>query len=542
MSNCNCNTEIIRDGSSQLDRYLQALDPDYAPVDGRSTEDLLVFARRYAAQIRFYDIPESEINDDAEPGKISWSEFFRRDMAVLASSVATLDIGSFKTQYDILREALEEVPAQDKYAGLYKIIINMAAQIDQWYGVALPGNPLRNDLDLAISANLRSRIQQVIAYEEGYKLVDAKHPLQLDYSALQHDEVWGIDASIDADAGIYEGDSAEDKLRNAALYTDELFNSFFSFLQNLQDQSGSYLQFALEQYPGHQPHMALFIAFLQLFRLAQVQMNGLTGRMLDFYYKDVLQLKPKAALPDKAHIVFELAKEVVEYSLAPQTELKAGKDKSGVEQVYATDTELVINQAKVKELKTIFIEKTPLHAGPEDKTIQTIYARPVANSADGYGAPFKAPVPKWPTFGKGALVSRHKSDTCAVIREFEDEGDLVNQTQIGFAIASPQLVLQGGNRLISWKLDGFSEIFRDREPDAYNGDSAEKDLMIVLSGEEGWLLVDRELESYNFENFRDSLEQGLFLPWIDYSFYYHDRGGNTLYVYLPVAEKGCGIL
>lgn len=537
MSNCNCNTEIIRDGSSQLDRYLQALDPDYAPVDGRSTEDLLVFAKRYAAQIRFYDIPESKIEDDIDPEKLSWSEFFRRDMAVLASSVATLDINRYKVQYDTLREELEQVPAQAKYAGLYHIILDMVIQIDQWYSVAIPGNPLRNDLDLAISANLRSRIQQVIAYEEGYKLVDAKHLLQLDFSAIQNDGIWGIDAAIDADASIYEGDNLEDKLRNAALYADEIFNSFYGFMQNLVAQSGHYLQFALEQYPGHQPHMALFIAFLKLFRLAQDQMNGLTGRMLDFYYKDVLQLQPKEALPDKAHIVFELAKEVVEYSLAPNTELKAGKDNGGVEQVYATDTELVINQAKVKELKTIFIEKTPLNAGPEDKTIQTVYARPVANSADGYGAPFTAPNPKWHTFGKGALAGRRKSDTCAVIKDMDETGDVLNTTQLGFAIASPQLVLQGGNRLISWKLDGFSEIFRDKELDTYNRDTAEKDLLIVLSGEEGWLPVSRELESYDFEGFKSSLDDGVFPSWMTTSFYYHDRGGNTLYVYLPVAEK-----
>lgn len=539
MSNCNCNTEIIRDGSSQLDRYLQALDPGYAPVDGRSLEDLLVFAKRYAARIRFYDIPESDIDNGTDPAKLSWSEFFRRDIAVLASSVATLDAGQYKARYDALRDALELAPDRDKYAALYGPVLDMALQIDQWYDVALPGNPLRNDLDLAINAHLREQLQRVIAYEEGYKLVDAKHPLQLDYSLLKNDEVWDLDAAIDADATIYDADNFEDKLRNAALYTDELFNSFYGFISDLIAQSDKYLQFALEAYPAHQPHMALFITFLKLFRLAQEQMNGLTGRMLDFYYKDVLQLQPKNALPDKAHIVFELAKEVAEYALAPNTELKAGKDNGGMEQVYATDTELVINQAKVKELKTIFIEKTPLDAGPEDKTIQTIYAAPVANSADGYGAPFTTPNPKWYTFGKGVLSGEKKSDTCAVIRDMEEVPPVQNLTRIGFAVASPQLVLQGGNRLISWKLDGFSEVFRDRKLDSSNGDTAEKDLMIVLSGEEGWLQVDRELEDYNFEYFRNNLEStGEFASWIDYPFYFHDRGGNMLYVYLPVAEKG----
>ena len=93
MKNCHCDTDILLEGSSQLHRYLKALDPTNAPIDGRSLEELLVFAKRYAAQIRFYDIPGSEIKDDATPTtQISWREFFRRDMAVIAASIATIDL------------------------------------------------------------------------------------------------------------------------------------------------------------------------------------------------------------------------------------------------------------------------------------------------------------------------------------------------------------------------------------------------------------------------------------------------------------------
>ena len=57
---CNCHSEVSRDGSGQLSRFLKALDPAYARIDDRSINDLLVFAKRYANQIRFYDIPGSE--------------------------------------------------------------------------------------------------------------------------------------------------------------------------------------------------------------------------------------------------------------------------------------------------------------------------------------------------------------------------------------------------------------------------------------------------------------------------------------------------
>ena len=78
MSNCNCHNDDLRDGSAQFSRYLKALDPSYAPIDDRSMEELLVFIKNYAARIRFYDIPESEMSQDEE---VSWQEFFSRDMA-----------------------------------------------------------------------------------------------------------------------------------------------------------------------------------------------------------------------------------------------------------------------------------------------------------------------------------------------------------------------------------------------------------------------------------------------------------------------------
>ena len=134
-----------------------------------------------------------------------------------------------------------------------------------------------------------------------------------------------IQENVPADATIYEGDNAEDKIRYGALYVDDVFNAFYGFLIHLIDISDQYLQYAVEQYPAHQPHMALFIAFLQLFKEAQDQMNGLTEKMLNFYYRDVLQLTEKPSISDKAYVVFELAKDVLTYDIAEGTAMKAEK-------------------------------------------------------------------------------------------------------------------------------------------------------------------------------------------------------------------------
>ncbi|HEU4553924.1 MAG TPA: hypothetical protein VFS25_13870 [Chitinophaga sp.] len=525
MSNCHCHTTINRDGSGQLGRYLKALDPGYAPVDDRSFEDLLVFAKRYAAQIRFYDIPASQVEDDTPAAQVSWREFFRHDMAVIAASIGTIDLAQIKKDYDENRARLDLQPNGNTYANLFDPILGMLARLDRWYSLAIPQNPLYADLTLAIQSTLQEQVKKMIAYEEGFKLVDAKNSFTLDFSPIENDDVWKINDAVDADISIYEGSTPEDKIRYAALFVDAIFLSFYGVISQLVERSESYLQYAMEQYPAHQPHMALFIAFLQLFRLAQEQMNTLTGRMLDFYYREVLQLTEKPALPDRAFVIFELAKDVASYDLEPGTALDAGKDAAGKDQVYKTADPLVVNQAKVKELKTLFIEKLPLEAAEDDKTIHAMYARPVANSQDGYGTAFTDPYPKWPTFGKGSNHPGSPKNICEALDIINDELNTRNETAIGFAIASPQLVMQGGNRLVTLRSAGIAELFA--------GGGVE----IWFTAEEGWLKIDTPITTAQFtklyanEFFTNDENLG--------ACYYLDTAvPNTIQVFLPIAEKG----
>lgn len=509
---CNCHSEISRDGSGQLDRYLKALDPSYTLIDDRSIADLLVFAKRYAGQIRFYDIPGSNIGGEEDSTKISWREFFRRDIAVITASIATFDLEQTKKDYDELRARVEAKPGHSTFDDLFEPIIGMAGKIDGWYALALPEYPLYADLQLAINSNLKAQLQKVKAYEEGFKYVDSKNQLHLDYSSIHNEKLWGINDTIDADITIYGGAETDEKILNAALYVDDIFSSFYRFMAQLISKSDSYMQFALEHYPAHQPHMALFIAFLKLFRLAQDQLNGLTGRMLDFYYKDILHLTAKPSIPDKVHIVFELAKDVAQYDVALGTALKAGRDADGKEQIYKTENDLVVNGAKVKELKTIFIDKTEnidTTAQAAATTINSIYARPVAKSKDGFGEPFDTADNKWATFGKGNTTINTSKNLCSEVAALT-EGNRKDAAQVGFAIASPQLVLQGGNRIIALNvtveqakgIQGTENVFDNSE--------------IILSAGEGWLKIDSQALAFNksqgdFEGFiKKALDEGRF--------------------------------
>jgi hypothetical protein len=137
-----------------------------------------------------------------------------------------------------------------------------------------------------------------------------------------------------------------------------------------------------------QPHYALFLAFLELFRIAQEDLNTITKRHLEFYYKDVLKLKERDAIPDQVFIIFKLAQNIVSHLVPKDTELDAKKDTAGVNLIYDTEKDLVVNKAQVKDLKALFYNK---------KYDKRVYASPIANSENGLGLEIPGTEKKWHT-------------------------------------------------------------------------------------------------------------------------------------------------
>ncbi|MDR8390611.1 baseplate J/gp47 family protein [Aliifodinibius sp. S!AR15-10] len=221
------------------------------------------------------------------------------------------------------------------------------------------------------------------------------------------------------------------------------------------------------------PHIALFLGFLYMFQTAQDDLNTLTRRHLEFYYRDVLQLKEKPAVPDQVAIIFKLAKHVDQHLVKAGTALKAGKDALGVERIYKLKRDLVVGKAEITSLKSVFIDvndrfSTELDYDP--LVDHRIFKSPTANSADGLGADIETENMSWRTFGE----PQFSKDTSPPVPDRE-------QAEIGFAIASPILFLAEGDRTITLNFDLDQEI-----TDTLSAD----DFKFLFSGEEEWIPAD----------------------------------------------------
>lgn len=495
---CRKHRPDLRDGTGRMNRLLAALDPKNAKLDDRKLEDLLVQIKTYAGKIRFFPLPEED-----DGSIVTWAEFLEQDLAVVLATVVLSDPAELEKDYLAYRQKLYEEPTEVSYAQLFEPIYTMAQQLQQWLAATTDENPLRDELELLIRSNLSMQLQKAIAYARGLVAMappqeeKLKKSLKILNLQISKTSVWGFDSNtLKADDSIYNSTPVDNETDNepeedisplieASFYIDDIFQTLYQAVLDIVAGSHEHLEFALEKYPKHQPHLALLIAFLELFKHLQEDLNDVTRRHLEFFYKDVLHLSERPAEPDRVHAIFELAKGINTYTVENGTPLLAGTEPvSGKDILYKTKqgsrgiaAPFVPNRAVVREIKNVYIERDA-----QTKTrIVDFHANPVANSIDGYGTPFLQPATSFDTFGVGGRDEEIQRTICNFL---QPPGDFLNAARIGFAIASPQLLLSGGLRVIELKAKGIAEILKE-----VNETSLEQIFDIWLTGEKGWIRI-----------------------------------------------------
>ncbi len=265
----------------------------------------------------------------------------------------------------------------------------------------------------------------------------ARYPKDLEPSSVQ------IDGRSESDLIDYAYEFAG--LLNFYNLENQIDGDWQAFLQQLKDHPEAVLTGELS------PQASLFLSFLRLFNKQQNQLNGLTKKHLDTFFRDVLRIQPKGPVADQVHVLFELAKNVEPALLKAGTALKAGKDEAGQELVYGLNKDIIVNHATVETVKSILVDS---------ENNQLVHAGEAANTLDGLEEELPEDDAKWPPFGKTSF----------------------DKAAVGFALSSPVLWLQEGTRKITVTLSLRADDDFDIPASVLN-----QALKIYLSGEEEWL-------------------------------------------------------
>ncbi|OUC11768.1 MAG: hypothetical protein B0A82_26650 [Alkalinema sp. CACIAM 70d] len=217
-------------------------------------------------------------------------------------------------------------------------------------------------------------------------------------------------------------------------------------------QDAAAFEKALQARSDWPPHVALFVVFLKLFQYLQNDLNELPQRHLRHYYENELNLLRREAVPDDVHVIFELARNAAPTLLPAQTLLDAGKDSKGRPLYYATQSELVVSAAKVKEIRRL--------VGESDSRSQRFFGCEGISGLEGES---------WYTFGRRQL-------TLNTSQRF------MTEVEIGFAIASPILLMAEGKRTVTLKAK-----LRSSKTNAPISQGISSAFTVDLTGAKDWL-------------------------------------------------------
>jgi Baseplate J-like protein len=443
--------DLIRDGISQRQRQLTALSPDFVKVDERDAADFLVFAYRLSQQIIYYKA-SGQPDDNQRDG--DWQEFFKGSTTVQIALIS-------KTRPQIVRDKYNQ---QLQTFLLDRTPTNLAAiiatwreifqQIQEWYQGLAADTPLQAIIKGLVQTNLQQPLLRMLDWESL-----SEPNLLRRFNSSNFARVFELRLNINAVPSIQP-------INDRSSIRSELDGVFQVLFQNYRQiilLAPEYLVPSLAARTDLQPHLALYLGFWEVLKPARDDLNRMTQRHLDFFYRRVLRLPEKPATPDLAHLIFELAKFQLEYKLDRNTAFKAGKDAKGVELFYQLNQEILIHQAQIVSLKGLFLAS--LETGKvQPVNITGLHSSPVANSVDGQGKEFPKEqiVKAWQPFGN---VDRPHA-------------------KIGLAIASDIFYLQESTRTVTLNLTF------DHAPIGLQASDLLKIFIVDFSGEKDWIVGD----------------------------------------------------
>jgi hypothetical protein len=472
---CNHTTDplkLIREGTNREQRLapaLNPLDPAYPLADERSAEHGMVFAQAYSAYLKYYAANNAPEGD--------WKPFFNRDVSVRLAVAAADDVTRYRQNVKEYAAFLTNRQNGGDTAGLrdhLDYLFSCCASLALGLERLTENLPEEIGLKLSLRNQVRSRLApsliRLIAWRKGgetfadgerpvndpfaekaavEKLAGTVVPLRilgedavkfsnLAAAGLSGDWTDGADwatfyGAVAADASLYGGGTTLfDRANHLATHTffTTALDQFLKVYARIVGDAKQALEKTLTEWERHEPHYALFLAFLRLFGHARAEVNTLTGRHLDFYYREVLRLREKDAGPGHVHLLVEPAKHADGCEIAGGTLFNAGKDDLGSDAFFASTREFTANQAKVAAVKSLY------RHGGDDINQGRLYASPVADSADGAGAELASEDQSWHPFSNRGF----QDGSPAEIR--------MPMAEIGFAVASHYLLMAEGERWI----------------------------------------------------------------------------------------------
>jgi len=406
----------ITDGTSQSDRFPQALEDRYFQVDERSFADLIVRTTEFAKSVRYYQEGSEKENN--------WHELFASDEAVIMAEIVSTDSARMEAEF---------TPLLANPVDATGYLLHFALRIDGWYRrlIDMPsgaGAAMGREIEVTVNRKLKAALRDAATALLQSRRAGGAAAAIYDELLYKFHGIWKFSEWRDTTPQVtHRLDHDDEGGRRIFLSAFYSLASATSYLKPLAD---SELRRSLTS-GNHNPAVALFLTFAELFGKANDKANRFTARHRDFYYDEALRIEARDQRLDTTFLLLEIDQGRRPLTIPAGTDFTAGKAGRGEELIYRADTTLTVTDAQVRTLLTLNRRRDP-HISPENQ-LGYVDGLRIANLTEDLVTDDSDNMPSWPLFGVGG------SDRAVAPAKEAD---------IGFAIASPILRLREGHREI----------------------------------------------------------------------------------------------
>jgi len=407
----------ITDGTGQREREPAEFTPGHFNIDEHRFEDLLAMGAEFAAVMKYYNL-HNRIEGD-------WGELFNTDEAVVMAVILSIDLKRMESDFFAIpfNHTIE----------LLQYMLKLARQINRWLlrlsaSRHKSGELLARKLEMLIKDTLATQLHDIYRIEQ-----HAGIPW-VEQDPTRFASLWDLDAGT---AGALLTRATIDPLAVGGDIQKQLSKSFHVFsnsISYLKSAAAAGLQQSLES-QRHEPSIGLFITFLKLYAKAQGQLNRFTLRHLDFYYRQILKAGNMHKIPKSCYLLLESQGGSERLVIDKGTGFNAGQDAELNDIIYTADDTLLVSDARLEALATLYLQHDALISPESDLDFVTrIKAdRPAMSGVDSAMDTSRGGPASWTLFGAEPQAAAKGS---------------ANDARIGFSIASATLLLEQGIRRI----------------------------------------------------------------------------------------------
>jgi len=368
-------------GTSQETRKNIALRKDYISIDERSILDMMQFTLDFSQIVHFHSLQDKVI--------YQWRSFLLNDSAFVNALIATTDIAKFKKADDVSEDLSDHI---NEFEKIKKDVDKILELIRYWSDLLKKSN---------YKGFLQKEIDKLIEYS-----VEVKKPL-------------------------LENDSSIELLKEA--YENISGNIVF-----IKEKATKKFEEEISSHKNHHPHIGLMLAFFNLFKYVQGDINQLTKKHLDFYYLNLLQQQRKKLKPGTAIIGLQLQQGTEDLTVDEGEKFDFTLE--GKQQVtYQATSTTQINKAEITDIRTLY--KSYYHPfstnKDDDFSINILYEADILKDRNSLND----------------IEILKNGNFPAVLGEEPEHGNgnesKILLSEVGLIVSSPALILEKGKQEIN---------------------------------------------------------------------------------------------